>query len=95
MFRAVTFSEYRPGSSGGLKGDVYSNQNDNGYHPNNVYYFKYEPLTWRVLDPDEGYIMCDNAIDSQAFQNFVIKKEISFITARTSQIMSPIGKQAH
>ena len=75
MFRAVTFSEYRPGSSGGLKGDVYSNQNDNGYHPNNVYYFKYEPLTWRVLDPDEGYIMCDNAIDSQAFQNFVIKKD--------------------
>ncbi len=75
MFRAVTFSEYRPGSSGGLKGDVYSNQNDNGYHPDNVYYFKYEPLTWRVLDPDEGYIMCDNAIDSQAFQNFVIKKD--------------------
>ena len=75
MFRAVTFSEYRPGSSGGLKGDVYSNQNDNGYRPNNVYYFKYEPLTWRVLDPDEGYIMCDNAIDSQAFQNFVIKKD--------------------
>lgn len=75
MFRAVTFSEYRPGSSGGLKGDVYSNQNNNGYHPNNVYYFKYEPLTWRVLDPDEGYIMCDNAIDSQAFQNFVIKKD--------------------
>lgn len=28
-----------------------------------------------MLDPDEGYIMCDNAIDSQAFQNFVIKKD--------------------
>lgn len=75
MFRAVTFSEYRPGTGGGLKGDVFSNQKDNDYHPNNVYYFKYEPLTWRVLDPDEGYIMCDNAIDSQAYQNFVIKKD--------------------
>ncbi len=75
MFRAVTFSEYRPGTGGGLKGHLYSNQYDNGYHPNNVYYFKYEPLTWRVLDPDEGYIMCDNAIDSQAYQNFVIKKD--------------------
>ncbi len=75
MFRAVTFSEYRPGTGGGLKGDVFSNQKDNDYHPNNVYYFKYEPLTWRVLDPDEGYIMCDNAIDSQAFQNFVIRKD--------------------
>lgn len=75
MFRAVTFSEYRPGTGGGLKGDVFSNQKDNDYHPNNVYYFKYEPLTWRVLDPDEGYIMCDNVIDSQSFQNFVIRKD--------------------
>lgn len=75
MFRAVTFSEYRPGTGGGLKGDVFSNQKDNDYHPNNVYYFKYEPLTWRVLDPDEGYIMCDNVIDSQSYQNFVIKKD--------------------
>ena len=75
MFRAVTFSEYRPGTGGGLKGDVFSNQKDNDYHPNNVYYFKYEPLTWRVLDPDEGYIMCDNVIDSQSYQNFVIRKD--------------------
>lgn len=75
MFRAVTFSEYRPGTGGGLKGDVFSNQKDNDYHPNNVYYFKYEPLTWRVLDPDEGYVMCDNIIDSQSFQNFVIRKD--------------------
>lgn len=74
MFRAVTFSEYRPGTGGG-KGDFYSNQRGNGYHPNKVYYFKYEPLTWRVLDPDEGYIMCDNVIDSQSYQNFVIRKD--------------------
>lgn len=75
MFRAVTFSEYRPGTGGGLKGDVYSNQCVNGYLQNKVYYFKYEPLTWRVLDPDEGYIMCDNVIDSQSYQNFVIRKD--------------------
>ena len=75
MFRAVTFTEYRPGFSGGVKEKVYSHQGKNGYDPNNVYYFKYEPLTWRVLDPDEGYVMCDNIIDSQAYQNFVIKKD--------------------
>ena len=75
MFRAVTFTEYRPGFSGGVKEKVYSYQGKNGYNPNNVYYFKYEPLTWRVLDPDEGYVMCDNIIDSQAYQNFVIKKD--------------------
>ena len=75
IFRAVTFSEYRPGTGGGLKEKVYSFQDDNNYFPNNVYYFKYEPLTWRVLDPDEGYVMCDNIIDSQSYQNFVIKKD--------------------
>ena len=75
MFRAVTFYAHRPSFSGGLKEKVHSFQDENGYYPNKVYYFKYEPLTWRVLDPDEGYVMCENVIDSQAYQNFVIKKD--------------------
>lgn len=75
LFRAVTFTEYRPSYGGGTKEKAYSFQDENGYTTNNVYYFKYEPLTWRVLDPDEGYVMCENAIDSQAYQDFVIKKD--------------------
>ena len=95
MFRAVTFYAYRPSFGGGLKEVAYSFQDENGYYPNKVYYFKYEPLTWRVLDPDEGYVMCENVIDSQAYQNYIIKKTAVFITARTAQIMSRIGKPAH
>ena len=75
MFRAVTFYAHRPSFSGGLKEKVHSFQDENGYYPNKVYYFKYEPLTWRVLDPDEGYVMCENVIDSQAYQNYIIKKD--------------------
>ena len=70
-YRAVTFSQYRPDCTGEVSSEENSRQDDNGYKVDNVYYFRYEPLTWRVLDPSEGYIMCNRIIDSQAFQNFV------------------------
>ena len=82
MFRAVTFSDWRPTTGGGLKEKLHSFQDENGYYPNKVYYFKYDPLTWRVLDPDEGYVMCENAIDSQAYQNYVIKKDGSLYNSK-------------
>ena len=82
MFRAVTFYAHRPSFSGGLKEKVHSFQDENGYYPNKVYYFKYEPLTWRVLDPDEGYVMCENVIDSQAYQNYIIKKDGSLYNSK-------------
>lgn len=37
--------------------------NDNVY----IYWFKYEPLTWRVLDCSTGFIVCDNVIDCRRF----------------------------
>lgn len=53
-YRAVQFSTYRPqktydaaykpGSESGAE------QYTNGYFANTVYWFRYEPLTWRVLD---------------------------------------------
>ena len=68
-YRAVTFSDYRPSNTGYQSDRTY--QDDNGYASNHVYYFKYEPLTWRILDPSIGYIMCENLIDSQAYQNTI------------------------
>ena len=69
-YRAVTFSKYRPYETGGTSSS-YTYQNDNGYYTGNVYYFKYEPLKWRVLDASTGLVMSENIIDSQAYQNFV------------------------
>ncbi|MCR5781492.1 MAG: dockerin type I repeat-containing protein [Clostridia bacterium] len=66
-YRAVTFIHYRP------SGLVYSNhafytfQDENGYEPDNVYWFKYDPIVWRVLDADKGLLMAENLIDSQPF----------------------------
>ena len=69
-YRAVTFSQYRPywtdnSTSSG------TNQDYNGYTTNNIYYFKYEPLKWRVLDPSTGLVLCESIIDSQAYSNTI------------------------
>lgn len=69
-YRAVTFSEYRPYLTGYTHSYTY--QDDNGYFTNNVYYFKYEPLKWRVLDAVTGLVVCDSIIDSQAYNNYIL-----------------------
>ena len=73
-YRAVTFSEYRPSFTGYTPSTSRTYQDDNGYYTDNVYYFNYEPLTWRILDPSDGYVMCTRAIDAQAYQNYVYKR---------------------
>lgn len=69
-YRAVKFTEYRPNFTGyesSSVGDIY--QSDNGYYTNTVYWFKFEPLEWRILDPDEGFIICERIIDAQPYNN--------------------------
>lgn len=33
-----------------------------------ICYFKYEPLLWRVVDSEKGYLVCNNQIDCSAYQ---------------------------
>lgn len=72
-FRKVQFSKYRqiettdgatylPGSKNW--------QVTNGYLADCIYYFRYEPLVWRVLDWNTGLAVCESIIDSQAFNNY-------------------------
>ena len=70
-YRAVKFTKYRQEWTGYQAGGSYTDQDDNGYEPDTTYYFKYQPLTWRVLDPSTGYIMCESIVDSQAYQNTI------------------------
>ena len=70
-YRAVTFSQYRPYSTCNPSSTSKTYQDDNGYTPNNIYYFKYEPLKWRVLDPSTGFVLCESIIDAQAYSNTV------------------------
>ena len=70
-YRAVTFSQYRPNMTSDSPSSSYTFQDSNGYTTNNIYYFKYEPLKWRVLDPSTGFVLCESIIDSQAYSNTI------------------------
>ena len=74
-YRAVQFSQFRPSQSylpiqtgGGV-----SYQDENDYYINNIYYFRFEPLQWRVLDANEGLLISERIIDSQAYNNYFLQ----------------------
>ena len=68
-YRGVYFTSYRPRytSYDCTANDSY--QDDNGYNINTVYWFKWEPITWRILsnDGNKAMVMADLIIDSQQF----------------------------
>ena len=66
-YRGVKFTEYRPYSTFSPA----STQNMNGYITNTVYWFKFEFINWRVLEPQTGLVMCETIIDSQPYSNTV------------------------
>ncbi len=72
-YRAVTFSQYRPNTTIKESSEKNSNQDDNGYYINNIYYFLYEPLKWRVLKTKSNNVqlICNSVVDSQPFSNEV------------------------
>ncbi len=76
MYRGVYFTWYRiwdginTTSSADYADNVYyAGQSDNGYEIKNIYWFRYDPLVWRILDPSTGYALCEDIIDSQAYND--------------------------
>jgi len=66
-YRGVYFTSYRPYFTTTTSSNSY--QDDNGYNTNSVYWFKYEPITWRVLDVVSGkaFLMANLVLDSQDY----------------------------
>ena len=72
-YRAVKFAQYRPIYT------YYSFSNDtiqydNGYSIGEVYWFKFESINWRVLDPSVGLVMCETIIDAQPYSSTIYYK---------------------
>ena len=69
-YRGVYFTSYRPYFTTTTSSTSDSYQGDNGYNTSSVYWFKYEPITWRVLDiqSDKALLMADLVLDSQNYQ---------------------------
>ena len=76
-YRAVKFDLYRPSYVGYLANDGYERtyQKKNGYEAGKVYYFKFEPLKWRILDVTTGLVVTDTVIDAQPYNDYVRKAE--------------------
>ncbi len=68
-YRAVTFTDYRPYATAYTS--EYTCQEENGYYTDTVYWFIYEPIQWCILDPNEGFVLSETIIDSQAYHNTV------------------------
>ncbi len=86
-YRAVTFTLYRPGKSTQVATEdpTISYQDDAGYSLNTVYWFKFEPLKWKILDPKVGFVLCDSIIDSQAI-NCMLKDSKTTINGRAANL---------
>ncbi len=71
-YRAITFSAYTgyyTYYATETEGNKHCLQYVNGYYINEVYWFKYEPLKWRILDEEKGLVVCESVIDAMAFNN--------------------------
>ncbi len=68
-YRGVYFTSYRPYYTTASSSDKNSNQDDNGYYTSTVYWFKYEPIKWTILNETDGkaLILADLALDSQQY----------------------------
>ena len=72
-YRGVRFSQYRPYYTGLASSAQSTFQDENGYNqPGSTYWFAWEPLQWRVLEPTTGLVLCESIIDSQPFNNYVL-----------------------
>ena len=77
-YRAVKFTKYRPYYTSFVPTDEYSSQDENGYYINTIYFFKYEPIKWRLLNPLSGYVICCKVIDSQSYNDTIYEKNGEF-----------------
>ena len=68
-YRGVYFTSYRPRYTKYGNSTSNTRQDDNGYTTSNIYWFKYEPISWTILNENNGtaLILCDMIIDSQQF----------------------------
>lgn len=70
-YRGVYFTGYRPYATSLTSSASNSYQDNNNYKINTVYWFKYEPIVWRVLksDDNEKFIVTKKIIDSQQYNS--------------------------
>lgn len=76
-YRAVYFNGYRPYCTNFESSENCSYQDDNGFASGKVYWFKFEPIEWRVIRKDNGVLtlLCEKIIDSQDY-NYSLDNQV-------------------
>ncbi len=66
-YRGVFFTEYRPKYTTRDSSDSNSRQDDNGYETGTAYWFRYEPIEWRVLEEKDNtaLLLANFVLDNQ------------------------------
>ncbi len=83
-YRGVYFTSYRPNYTEDYDSSTTdSNQDDNGYYISEVYWFRYEPIQWRILTEEGGYatLLCEMIVDSQDYNYTYNRQTIDGETA--------------
>lgn len=73
-YRAVILDAYRPQYTvyEATPDPVYRlAQERNHFICGETYYFLWEPLKWKILDPSSGLVLCENIIDSQEYHRLM------------------------
>ena len=68
-YRGVYFISYRPFDTKSSSSTHNSCQDDCGYSTHNIYWFKYEPIKWKILSESDGkaMIVADMVLDNQQY----------------------------
>ena len=93
-YRGVRFTMYRYAYGFGTANDN-GLQSARGYLTNTVHWFRFDPIMWTVLDPDEGLLIANVILDSQAINDKYYKKENSFIYYTDSSYQYFTNDYAH
>ncbi len=89
MYRGVRILAYRPMRTSLAAQAKNSFQTTNGYYTGTNYWFRYEPIRWRVIDPSTGALFSDKILDAQPYNNRVIQKYSSL--TRKTESFSVLG----
>ncbi|MEI6579210.1 MAG: DUF6273 domain-containing protein, partial [Eubacteriales bacterium] len=69
QYKKILFAQYSSISGGFTDNSGYTYQDNNGYYKNTVYWFKCEPIQWRVLSYKNGnlFVFSEKILDSKAY----------------------------
>ena len=70
-YEVVYISSNRPNYVG-FTGRESTYQADNGFgRAGDIYFFKYEPIKWKIIDKSKGLVICESILDSQPYNNIL------------------------